>query len=298
VQAEEVHIVDAESLSMLMVVGTWLNPTDKLLQLSDVFEQIGALCGALFSVCIAVFLALISVMVTIHKSANNAVVNDPNVCGTFAFLYCFPWLVKYTIPWAPPWAPICLWYCFLVQVFCTSGPPRMVQMSRIIVPLMFLAEGVSYHSFLLDLTGGELLTIAYVLAAVRSVRINNVIFILTLSFQVLLSVFVGDTFFGHWFQFVLGICSILVIRTASVNEDTDVTIGVDTKRFDAKVPMEILGGSKPMEVNETQKEFVKSVLSNNNTDTNNNGNRNRSGNGTYDGKKNDGKRNGIRQRRK
>ena len=200
VQAEAVHIVDAESLSMFDIVCTagtrcgtvccttfscgestlcsvshttklctkYLNPTLPLLQLSDVLGAVANVFFTLLGFFIASGLSLLSAIVVLHKSANIALLHDSNVTGIFAFLYSFPFLVNYTIPWAPPWAPICLWYCFLVQIFCTNGPPRMLSISRVVVPLLFLAEGVSYHSFLLDLTGKER-TIEWIQVCVKSV---------------------------------------------------------------------------------------------------------------------------------
>ena len=50
-------------------------------------------------------------------------------------------------------APVCLWYAFLIQLFCLQGRPSMVSASRRVLPLLFVLEGVSHHSFLLDLNG-------------------------------------------------------------------------------------------------------------------------------------------------
>ena len=52
-------------------------------------------------------------------------------------------------------APVCLWYGFLTQLFCLQGRTRMVTAARRILPIMFVMEGVSHHSFLLDLNGAS-----------------------------------------------------------------------------------------------------------------------------------------------
>ena len=83
----------------------------------------------------------------------SALCLDNHIWFAFAFLYAFPHVVALVIPWAPPWAPICLWYAFLVELFATQGPTAVVVTARVVLPLLFLLEGLSHHSFLLDLTG-------------------------------------------------------------------------------------------------------------------------------------------------
>jgi hypothetical protein len=86
---------------------------------------------------------------------------------------------------------------------------------------MFLVEGVSYHSFLLDLSGGELLTMAYVLATLRSAKVTNIVFVFTFAFQILICVFFGHSLVGHWIQVSTGLVSVMAIqalvRKASAN---------------------------------------------------------------------------------
>ena len=89
----------------------------------------------------------------------------------------------------------------------------MIRISRVVVPLMFLAEGVSYHSFLLDMTGGELLTLAYVLSVVNSAEISNIVFLMTLSVQILISVFFGKLWWSHLVQLTIGLLSLHLIKT-------------------------------------------------------------------------------------
>lgn len=89
----------------------------------------------------------------VHRAALSALCLDNHIWFAFAFLYAFPHVVALVIPWAPPWAPICLWYAFLVELFATQGPTAVVVTARVVLPLLFLLEGLSHHSFLLDLTG-------------------------------------------------------------------------------------------------------------------------------------------------
>eukprot|EP00946_MAST-07B_sp_MAST-7B-sp1_P004521 g4521.t1 len=221
VEAEAVHVVDAESLSLFAVFCAWFNPTPVLMQLSEALATSAALFGGMIALFIALWLGGLSVIISLHHYANGALLSDYNVTGTYAFLYFFPWLVRYTIPWAPPWAPICLWYCFLVQLFCTAGTGAeaeskshryMVSIARMVVPAMFLVEGVSYHSFLLDLSGGDLLALAYVLSTLRSAKVTNIVFVFTFSFQILVSVFFGRSFIGNWVQAVTGLLSVKMVQ--------------------------------------------------------------------------------------
>ena len=148
---------------------------------------------------------------------------------------------------------------------------QMIKISRVIVPLMFLAEGVSYHSFLLDLTGGELLTLAYLLSAIRSAEILNIIFVLTLSIQILISIFFGELWWSHFFQLEIGLLSLQLIQTSvSVRRKEHGTLKVRfqkswarammSKKNSSSMPPSILGGLEKMKVNDMQKKFISSVL--------------------------------------
>ena len=199
-------------------------PTPALFQLSEALAASAALVGGVFALALSLGLGVLSVVLSLHHYANVALLSDFNVTGTYSFLYFFPWLVRYTIPWAPPWAPICLWYCFLVQLFCTVGTGaeakskshlRMISIARVVVPAMFLVEGVSYHSFLLDLSGGELLTVAYVLATLRSAKVTNIVFVFTFAFQILVCVFFGRSLVGHWIQVATGLVSVMTIQACA-----------------------------------------------------------------------------------
>lgn len=55
-----------------------------------------------------------------------------------------------------------------MQVFCTQGPRFLVGLFRVVLPLLFLTEGVSHHSFLLELSGGERIVLAFLLAAFKT----------------------------------------------------------------------------------------------------------------------------------
>ena len=121
-------------------------------------------------------------------------------------------MVAYIIPWAPPWAPVCLWYAFLVQIFCTSGSTWTSGTASLVLPLMFLLEGISYHSFLLDINGGNLLVIAFVLSAVKTRNCTSPMFLLALAFQVFAGVFAGDNYVVQYIQLIFGLFSLNMLR--------------------------------------------------------------------------------------
>ncbi|ETV73725.1 hypothetical protein, variant 1 [Aphanomyces astaci] len=143
-----------------------------------------------------------------HRFVVRGLIFNRNIASCFAFLYLFPLLVQYVIPWAPPWAPVCLWYAFLVQLFCTQGSTAMVATFRILLPLVFLVEGVSHHSFLLDLNGAELLLISFILSAVKTGNLYSPVFFLSMSLQCLSAVFLGSEMFVQWIQLAVALYSL------------------------------------------------------------------------------------------
>lgn len=121
--------------------------------LGTALYHVESVTAVVFSVLLLLSLHGASWFIRIHRVAFRAILTHRHIGFCFAFLYAFPFLVQYVFPWAPPWAPVCLWYAFLVQLFCTNGPTAMVTTFRILLPLVFLVEGISHHSFLLDLNG-------------------------------------------------------------------------------------------------------------------------------------------------
>uniref|UniRef100_M4BC89 Transmembrane protein n=1 Tax=Hyaloperonospora arabidopsidis (strain Emoy2) TaxID=559515 RepID=M4BC89_HYAAE len=119
----------------------------------------------------------------IHRVTYRAILAHNHIGFCFTFLYGFPYLVQHVFSWAPPWAPVCLWYAFLVQLFCTNGPTAIVTTFRVIIPLVFLVEGISHHSFLLDLNGAELLLTSFIISALKTSSLCSPIFFLSLATQ-------------------------------------------------------------------------------------------------------------------
>ncbi|RQM30199.1 hypothetical protein B5M09_000293 [Aphanomyces astaci] len=156
-----------------------------------------------------------------HRFVVRGLIFNRNIASCFAFLYLFPLLVQYVIPWAPPWAPVCLWYAFLVQLFCTQGSTAMVATFRILLPLVFLVEGVSHHSFLLDLNGAELLLISFILSAVKTGNLYSPVFFLSMSLQVLVvEVFQNQRRRDHkWHRKYLGDIPTFSCRDGSISCD-------------------------------------------------------------------------------
>lgn len=138
-------------------IGAHSNVKGWLQTATSNFESVMAV---VFSVLLLCSLHGASWFIRIHRVAFRAILTHRHIGFCFAFLYSFPFLVQYVFPWAPPWAPVCLWYAFLVQLFCTSGPTAMVTTFRVILPLVFLLEGISHHSFLLDLNGTVLIVVS------------------------------------------------------------------------------------------------------------------------------------------
>lgn len=194
--------------------------------LATTFTYVESVLAVAFSVVLLLSLHVASWFIRIHRMAFRAVLTHRHIGFCFGFLYMFPFLVQYVFPWAPPWAPVCLWYAFLVQLFCTNGPTAMVTTFRIILPLVFLVEGISHHSFLLDLNGAELLLASFIISALKTSNLCSPIFFLSLATQCLLAVFLGSELVVQWLQLALALYSLHVMAAtedewAGVGEEED-----------------------------------------------------------------------------
>jgi len=179
-----------------------------LVILSTMLSHVTSLFIVMFSLVLVVSLSFLSVVLRMHESALFAFSMNRHIACSFVFLFSFPYLVSFVIPWAPTWAPVCLWYAFLVQLFCISGPKSLVSAFRLLLPLSLLMEGVSHHSFLLDLNGGELLLISFALSALKTCNVYNPLFFFSFGIQTLSAVFGGSHFVIQWCQLIFALCSL------------------------------------------------------------------------------------------
>jgi hypothetical protein len=186
----------------------WLLMVHPLLVLSTMLSHLTSLFMVVVSLILVFSLSLLSIVLRMHESALFAFSMNRHVACSHTFLFSFPYLVNFVIPWAPTWAPVCLWYAFLVQLFCISGPQSLVSTFRLLLPLSLLMEGVSHHSFLLDLNGGELLLISFALSALKTCNVYNPIFFFSFGVQILSAVFGGSYFIMQWCQLVFSLCSL------------------------------------------------------------------------------------------
>lgn len=176
-------------------------------------------------VCIVGFLvagtfAALLLVGQLHRYALRELMRDFQVTLCFAFPYSFRFTMVVAMEWAPHWAPVCLWYAFLVQVFCTSqrhqkGCPHankrpiwLLLVSRVLLPLFFIAEGVSGRSYLLDLSGSELMLLSFLLAAIRIRCLASPIFLVSWSIQVLVVSIFGPLAIVQYCQLLFGLTSL------------------------------------------------------------------------------------------
>ncbi|CAM9603965.1 unnamed protein product, partial [Laminaria digitata] len=156
---------------------------------------------AVLSFLAASGVSLLSVLITslswlfllglrVHSLALKEATGSIHVVVCFLFPYCFQYLVSLIGEWAPHWLPACLWYSFLMQMFCTSNHQYKHSMSshlvpalRALLPVAFLCEVPSGRSYLLALSGSELLLLSFTLAAVRLRCLFSPIFLLSWSSQ-------------------------------------------------------------------------------------------------------------------
>jgi hypothetical protein len=175
-----------------------------------VLSQIWAVVFRMLAVCAAVSWTGICVVARVHKHALTVLSLDHHMAFCFLFLYLFPFLVQYMAYWAPSWAAPCLWYAFLMQVFCTQGSPLLVSIFRVLLPLLFLTGGVSHHSFLMELNGAERIAVAYVLVSLKTQEYYRPSFLFCLSFTIVSSLLYGSNPMVQWF---IGVVSIRVSHT-------------------------------------------------------------------------------------
>eukprot|EP01052_Picozoa_sp_SAG31_P002461 SAG31_NODE_87_length_26728_cov_40.161591_12_plen_228_part_00 len=85
----------------------------------------------------------------------------------------------------------------------------MVMVSRRVLPVMFMLEGVSHHSFLLDLNGSERLVFAFLLSALKTRSLQQTVCLMSMIAQVLLTCLLGcSTPFVQWIILIVGLSTI------------------------------------------------------------------------------------------
>jgi hypothetical protein len=210
----------------------WLLMVHPLLVLSTMLSHLTSLFMVVISLVLVFSLSLLSVVLRMHESALFAFSMNRHVACSHTFLFSFPYLVNFVLPWAPAWAPVCLWYAFLVQLFCISGSQSLVSTFRLLLPLSLLMEGVSHHSFLLDLNGGELLLISFALSALKTCNVYNPIFFFSFGVQILSAVFGGSYFIMQWCQLVFSLCSLSAMAEVDLWYDKN---GEVTRAYHARM---------------------------------------------------------------
>ncbi|CBJ28174.1 conserved unknown protein [Ectocarpus siliculosus] len=159
----------------------------------------------------------------LHSLALKEITGSIHVAVCFLFPYCFQYLVSAIDEWAPHWLPACLWYSFLMQMFCTSNHQYKHSMSshlvpalRALLPVAFLCEVPSGRSYLLALGGSELLLLSFTLAAVRLRCIFSPIFLLSWSCQVFALATCGSSASLQYGQVLVSLASLHAVSMVDV----------------------------------------------------------------------------------
>ncbi|KAG6586771.1 uncharacterized protein IUM83_16721 [Phytophthora cinnamomi] len=173
--------------------------------LATSFSYVESVLAVVFSVLLLLSLHAASWFIRIHRVAFRAILTHRHIGFCFAFLYGFPFLL-----------------------FCTNGPTAMVTTFRVILPLVFLVEGISHHSFLLDLNGAELLLTSFIISALKTSNLCSPIFFLSLATQCLLAVFLGSELVVQWLQLALALYS---LHLMAATDDEWVGIGDDEEEL-------------------------------------------------------------------
>jgi hypothetical protein len=154
--------------------------------------------GVVFSVLSYV----VAFIAATHKNAVETLKYDHHLVYCFGFCYVFPYVTDYITYWAPPWAAPCLWFVFLMQVLCMQGPPQLVMVLRVTLPLLFLTRGVSQNSILVGLNGSERLVVAFLLSSFKTQEYYRPGFILALSLSIIISLFMGNYKVVQWITLI------------------------------------------------------------------------------------------------
>ncbi len=148
-------------------------------------------------------------VIDIHRTALSCLKRDTSIPFCFIYVRLFPIIIEAILPRYPPWGPVCLWYAFLFQFLTASGVSEIRStFFYLAIPISFVLEGVSNVSFLLDLTGSELLIVAYILVMLRTQATPTVISLLSFSAQVFWAAAAGDSIFAQYIQLLLTLISI------------------------------------------------------------------------------------------
>ena len=186
------------------------NATSFFFSVSRILETAFSMIGVCLSFALILGINVVSLVWMIHTSIGKICSDHAHVGLAYSFTYFFPFVVSYSIPWAPPWGPVCLWYAFLVQVFWPSESDLKNGTgnahAKWLIPILFLMEGVSHRSFLLDFTGNQRLLVAFAVASFHSPRkMKNLLYVLSLGVQIFLSSYMNDIVLMQWVQFIHGI---------------------------------------------------------------------------------------------
>mmetsp|Transcript_6953 Transcript_6953/g.9326 ORF Transcript_6953/g.9326 Transcript_6953/m.9326 type:complete len:808 (+) Transcript_6953:118-2541(+) len=185
-------------------------------------HQVVSLAICLVGAILAGVFALLLLVGHLHHYALRETLRDFQVALCFVFPYSFRFTMTMAMEWAPHWAPVCLWYAFLVQIFCTGNKHKkgcsrakqswlLVVISRLVLPLLFIAEGVSGRSYLLELSGSELLLLSFLLAAIRMRCLLSPIFMVSWALQVIAVSILGPEPLLQYCQLLFALTSLHTI---------------------------------------------------------------------------------------
>ena len=207
------------------------NSTVLLFNATRIFEAAMSIFGVGLAMILALFIQALQSVHKCNRAGFDLFFTHKHSCMCYLFLYTFPMTVDLLFSWAPPYVQVCLWYSFLVQCFWPSITERKrgISMSMYILPLGFLYEGVSHSSFVLRLSGGERLALAFAMSAAYDWSSKKLIFLTTLSVEILMASFLQDVWFAQYVQFVVGVfCLRLLLGLGQKEED-----GVDLANLGA-----------------------------------------------------------------
>jgi len=184
-------------------------------------ESKGPLSSILYGVMIVVGIVLavlessVCLVGRLHKHALLALLMSYNVLASVLYIYAFPYIAAPFLP-VTEWAPAILWYLFLGWfLFAKSSATPYTPTSlglRVLLPILFLIEGVRNPTFVTYWSGGERLVLAFVLLSLKGehffkkrVLISLAVFVVVNSVLVDQSVPSLSSFLAQWMILIVSL---------------------------------------------------------------------------------------------
>mmetsp|Transcript_125096 Transcript_125096/g.186872 ORF Transcript_125096/g.186872 Transcript_125096/m.186872 type:complete len:388 (-) Transcript_125096:49-1212(-) len=184
---------------------------ERVIERDSVLKKISEPCKKMCERGCALFLTMVNLMFQLHHSALS-MLSKNSVAFTVFYIYAFPFIVSSLTDDASSAASI-IWYAFLVWFFVNRGqspsdgnvPSLNI---RLLLPLLFVFEGVCNPKFIVLWNGGERLVLAFVLLSMKSNNFLDWSCFVSLALLIITSVSLGANILVQWAILVMALSSL------------------------------------------------------------------------------------------